>query len=262
MTAMLAPDLLDRRALGLIAIVDPFGQPVRAGVSIGAPGVRLLRKDGGRFAVLEADTLAAYAGAFPGVPGSPALRSRRFGIAIRCDDRRFASRSAEIRLPRDADPARRATANSLFQPMRIALLPTPACPVPANAAAVRVTVRHADGRRVGNTLVRVRSTDGAFTGQAVTDGAGEALVILPAFPMSFATNDASVSDGLAATVGAVADPDSVILRSDAAVLAGAHGVPEPFPDPDALAAIAAPAGVAVRLSARAVAHVDITWTAP
>ena len=41
---MLAPDLLDRRALALIAVIDPFERPVHSPIAIAAAGVRVVAK--------------------------------------------------------------------------------------------------------------------------------------------------------------------------------------------------------------------------
>jgi hypothetical protein len=261
MIAMLAPDLLDRRALGLLELVDIFGAPLRGFASVTGEGLRIYRKEGGRFAILAAAGLETHERAFDAVPGTPALRSKRFNVDIRPDDRRFAPRRAEIRLPRDPDPANRGNATSLFSPMAIELLPAPNCPVPANAASVRVTVR-SGGLRVEGALVRVASENGQFSGRAVTDAAGEALVIVPHFPMSFTGNNASVSAELAGSVSVVADPDNVVLRSDAELgAAGAQPLPHPV-DPDVLTAMPVPAGVPVTLSARATRNAVVEWAAP
>jgi hypothetical protein len=148
----------------------------------------------------------------------------------------------------------------------IALLPSPRCAIPATSAAVRVTVRkRTDGRRVANALVRVASDNGQFAAQSVTDAAGEALVIVPNFPMSFTGGGGSVADGLPAKVTAVADPATAVLVEDAevlAALAGASGRASGWADPDALAdafPVPGSGAVAIRLSTRAVATTEVEW---
>ncbi len=259
--AMLAPDLLDRRALGVIAFVDTFGRPLRGRARLASEGVRTYRKDGGHYVVLGAPGLEAHEGAFSLPPAAPAVGSRRYRISVRSDDRGVAPRSFELRLPRDADPQNRETVDSLFRPVVVEMLPTPDCPIPPTAAAVRVTVRaQGDGRRVGRALVRLTSDNGLFAARALTDPRGEALLILPQFPMTFTGPDASTTDVLAATVSVVADPADVELRgenepTDTPPVAAA------YPDPDMLAAIAPPAGTAVQLSRRRVASAFLEWTA-
>jgi hypothetical protein len=266
---MLAPDLLDRRALALIALVDPFGRPLHGPVRISGEGLRAAAKPGGRWAILAAKGLEAHAGAFAAAPGSPAQASVACAVDIRPADGGLAPRRALVPLPRDPDPGHQGEADSLFEPVTIALLPSPRCLIPATAAAVRVTVRKRnDGRRVANALVRVASDNGQFAARAVTDAAGEALVIVADFPMTFTGGGGSVADGLAGKVTAVADPDSAVLVEDAqalAALAGAAGRSSGWADPDALAEafpVPAAGAVAVRLSTRAVATVAVEWRAP
>lgn len=269
MTMMLSPDLLDRRALALLALVDPFGRPLAGPATLAGEGLRTVAKPGGRWAVLACKGLEAHIGSFESAPPAPAQGSVACTIDIRPADGGLAPRRAVVPLPRDPDPDHKGEDDSLFAPVTIALLPSPRCAVPATSAAVRVTVRkRTDGRRVANALVRVASDNGQFAAQSVTDAAGEALVIVPDFPMSFTGGGGSVVDGLPGKVTAIADPATAGLVDDADVLAAlaqAAGRSSGWADPDALAA-AFPAplagAVAVRLSTRAVATADVEWRAP
>jgi hypothetical protein len=266
MTMMLSPDLLDRRALALIVLVDPFGRPLGGPAQLVGEGLRTVAKPGGRWAVLACKGLEAHVGAFEAAPASPAQGSVACAIDIRPADGGLAPRRAVVPLPRDPDPAHKDETDSLFAPVTITLLPSPRCPIPGTSAAVRVTVRKRnDGRRVANALVRVASDNGQFAAQAVTDAAGEALVIVADFPMSFTGGGGSVADGLPGKVTAVADPASAVLVDDADVLAaraGAAGQSAGWADPDALAEafpVPAAGAVAVRLSTRAVATAEVEW---
>ena len=219
--------------------------------------------------MLGCQGLEAHVASFASAPAGPAPGSVECVIDIRPADGGLAPRRAVVPLPRDPDPDHRDQDDSLFAPTTIALLPSPHCPVPATSAAVRVTVRKRnDGRRVANALVRVKSDDGQFAAQSVTDAAGEALVIVPDFPLGFSGGGGSVADGLAAKVTAVADPESAVLVEDAgalAALARAGRQDSGWVDPDALAdAFPAPgAGAAsIRLSTRAVATTQVEWRAP
>jgi len=268
MTMMLTPDLLDRRALALIALVDPFGRPLAGPAFLTGDGVRTVAKPGGRWAVLAAAGLEGHVGAFDAPPPAPSKGSVACAIDIRPFDRALAPRRAVIALPRDPDPTHKGQADSLFAPVAVTLLPGPTCPVPATAAAVRVTVRkRGDGRRVANALVRVASNNGQFSAQAVSDAAGEALVIVPNFPLAFTGNGGSVADALPAKASAVADPATAVLVADEDILAArarAARQDAGYPDPDALAAaFPAPAtGTDIQLSVRAIATADVEWRAP
>lgn len=269
MTMMPSPDLLDRRALALLVLTDPFGRPLAGPARLTGEGLRAVAKPGGRWAVLACTGLETHVGSFESAPAGPAQGSVACAIDIRPADGGLAPRRAVVPLPRDPDPDHKDEDDSLFAPVTIALLPSPRCPVPGTSAAVRVTVRKRnDGRRVANALVRVASDNGQFAAQSVTDAAGEALVIVPDFPMSFTGGGGSVADGLAAKVTAVADPATAVLVEDAEVLAalsGAAGQSSGWPDPDALAEafpVPAAGAAAIRLSTRVFATTEVEWRAP
>lgn len=268
MTAMLSPDLLDRRALALLQLVDPFGRPLTTPALLSGAGLRSVAKPGGRWAVLSATGLESHVDKFEAAPGTPAKGAVKYALDIKPFDGGLAPRRAVLPLPRDGNPTHGDQPDSLFQPATVQLLPSPTCPVPATSAAVRVTVRkRGDGRRVANALVRVASNNGQFSAQSVTDAAGEALVIVPSFPLAFTGSGGSVADGLPAKATAVADPDEAVLVADTDVIAAravARGQAGGFADPDALAAaFAVPAsGTSVRLSVREIATAEVEWRAP
>lgn len=265
---MLHPDLLERRALALLALIDPFGRPVPGPVRLSGPGLRTVAKSGGRHAIISASGFADYEAAFAAPPAAPAVGQIDVRIDILPADGTLAPRSVTLKLPRDPDPANAATTDSLFAPVPVMLLPSPQCPVPATAAAVRVTVRKkTDGRRVAGALVRVASSGGAFKAMAMTDAVGEALVIVPQFPLSHTGGGGAISSELDATATVVADPAAIRLVADAdiaAARAAARTAADPFPDPDALdKALPVPAdGTAFKLSTRADAVLTLEWKNP
>ncbi len=264
MMQMMAPDLLDRRALGLIALVDFAGRPVAAPAMLAGDGLRFYAKGGGRYALLEAAGFADYTASFDVPPQSPAVGSKSVAVDIQLADPIHMARRATLLLPRSADPADRDKPESLFQPLRITIHPSTAAPVPATAAAVRVNVVHKTNKKlVGNALVRVRSSNGKFVGSGMTNGAGEVLILIPHFPISFTTGGATVEDSLAATVTAVADPASVML-TDPEKLTAPPAQQAMLADPDTLAAqFAVPAGgTAIRLSTRKIALAKLEWSPP
>jgi hypothetical protein len=267
MMNMLAPDILDRRALALIELVDPFGKPLSSPATISGDGVRLFAKGMGRYVLAEAAGLEKYVSSFGAVPSTPVVSSKKVILDIRPVDRSICPRQIEIALPRNPDPAQAASEGSLFEPIQIALSPSPASPIPATAAAVRATVRKRnDGRRVANALVRWVSDNGQFSGRSITDFAGEALIVVPQFPMSF-TSGSNISDSLGGKVSAVADADLALLVSDediAVARAFAAAPSYPLVDPDDLASrFAIPAGATgIGMSTRFIATADIEWRAP
>lgn len=269
MTMMLTPDLLDRRALALIALVDPFGRPVLSPVGIAAPGVRVIAKREGRFAILEAPGFAAHSAAFVAPPAAPALRSRSVALDLTPVDPELLPRRFVLRLPRNPDPDLRSDPLSLFQPETVELSASPRVRADGNACILRVSVRRgSDGAAVGNALVRARTADPAFAAWALTDAAGEAALVFPALPTAFAGPGGTTSAEIAASVVVHADP-AVARFADPARLDEARRAAasrtEGHADPDALAA-ANPAdfaaGASVQLSAGTQPALALTWTAP
>jgi len=264
---MLAPDLLDRRALACIRLVDAYGRPVGGPVIIVGDGVRTIAKDNGRYAVLAAAGLEAHSAAFLKPPATPAVRSRHLLLDLTPAARDAAPRRFDLRLPRDPDPDHADDANSLFQPAEIEMLPTPQARQSGSACLVRVTVMR-DKRTVENALVRGRSDNGLFTARAVTDAHGEACLIFPSLPLAFPGAGANVEPDLPSRVIATVDPATARFHAPADVAraaAEAAARTEGHLDPDSFAA-ALPAdfaaGAAVRLSAGRQPSLTVEWQAP
>jgi hypothetical protein len=267
MMTMLAPDILDRRAVALLELIDPFGRPLLSPATVIGVGTRIFAKGAGRYVVKGAPEFEEYISSFDVAPPTPAVSSKKIKIEIRPSDPAISARLVELALPRNPDPAQSGNADSLFEPVRIALSPSPASPIPVTAAAARITVRKRnDGRRVANALVRWASDNGQFSGRSITDFAGEALLIVPHFPMSFTTGS-NIDDGLAGKLSAVADPALALLVADddiAHARASAGALTYPLVDPDDLASrFAVPASATgIRLSTRSITTADIEWRAP
>jgi hypothetical protein len=268
-TMMLAPDLLDRRALALISLIDAYGRPVEGPVRIVGDGVRTVAKGGGRFAVLEAAGLEAHTAAFALPPATPALRSQQILIDLTPAVGDAAPRRFDLRLPRDPDPDQAEDEESLFKPAVIEMLPTARTRQTGSACLVRVTVvRDDDGRAVENALVRGRSDNGQFTARAMTDARGEACLVFPVLPLAFPGAGANVEPELAGRVIVTVDPAVARFHAAADVAvaaAAAAGRTAGHADPDALAganAAAFAAGAAVRLAAGRQPSLTIEWQEP
>lgn len=268
MTMMRAPDLLDRRALALLALRDAFGRPVTSPVVVRAAGVRTVAKKDGTIAVIAAPGFAAYCSAFEAPPASPAVGSASIALEIRPLDPCLQARRYSLKLPRDPDPAKRDQPSSLFAPVVVKLLATALQGRDALAGIVRARVhRKADGALVGGALVRVRSNDGKFEAAGVTDRAGEATLILPDLPLAFAGSGGKMNATLAAKAIATVKPASAVFTSPdiwASVGGAAARAAGPF-DPDELAAGPAPSfagGTALDLSAGSESRLDLEWKQP
>jgi hypothetical protein len=267
MSMMLAPDLLDRRALALIAVRDAFGRAVTSPVIVEAAGVRTVVKTDGTIAVIDAPGFAAYGAAFAAPPANPAVGSVSLPLDILPADPCLQARRYVLKLPRDPDPAKRGQANSLFTPVAVELLATPLQRRDALAGIIRVRVhRKSDGALVGGALVRIRSTDGKFEARGVTDRAGEAALVVPNLPLGFAGSGGKMDASLAAKAIVKVNPASAIftLPGDLPVAGSISRAAGPF-DPDELAAGPAPnfaGGTPFNLSAGTEPSLELEWKQP
>ena len=150
--------------------VDGNSGRLLAAPIVRAPGERLVRNGSGVYVLLDRGGLPALA------------------VTVEDPTGAWLPRRATVPLPRDADPAHAAAANSIFRPVELALYPAPAAPSPSGWAALRATVvRGGSDRPLGPALVRVtRTSDGALLARGVTDWrgrvTGEALVAVPGVP--------------------------------------------------------------------------------
>lgn len=268
MTMMRAPDLLDRRALALLALRDAFGRPVTSPVVVQAAGVRTMLKNDGTIAVIAAPGFAIYCSAFAAPPPSPAVESVSIPLEILPVDPSLQARRYKLKLPRDLDPGKRDELISIFTPVTVKLLATPLQGRDAFAGIVRARVhRKTDGALVGGALVRVRSNDGKFEATGVTDGAGEAALVIPDLPLAFAGTGGKMNATLAAKAIVTVKPASAIFTSAAELSALGGAIQRagwPF-DPDELAAGPAPSfagGTPLNLSAGTESRLELEWKQP
>lgn len=259
MIAMLAPDLLDRRALALLRLVDVAGRPVLGPVRIEGDGIRTVAKGDGRFALLEAEGFEAYTASFD--PIAPAAtKTIRLDLTPSAPD--VAPRSFGLRLPRSPDAG---APSSLFEAQPVEMLPSTLAARSGSACTIRVSVRRGDdGRVVEGALVRARSADGAFTARAVTDARGETCLLFPFLPLSFP--GATISAGQPVRLVVDVDPGAARFHVPAAAGAAAEAAAlrtSGHIDPDSLAAAApAPdfaAGAEASLSAGRESAVSLEW---
>lgn len=257
--AMLAPDLLDRRALALLRLVDVSGRPVLGPVRIEGDGVRTLAKGDGRFAVLEASGFEAYAASFDPIAATPA-KTIRLDLTPAAPG--VAPRSLGLRLPRSPDSD---APSSLFEALLVEMLPSALVARSGSACTIRVSVRRGgDGRVVEGALVRARSADGAFSARALTDARGEACLLFPFLPLSFPGS--TISPEQPARVVVDVDPGVARFHAPAEIGAAAEAAAlrtSGHIDPDALAAaVPAPsfaAGAEAALSAGRESVVSLEW---
>lgn len=268
MTLMLSPDLLDRRALALLALTDGYGGALDGPVSVVGAGVRSIGKRGGQIVILDAPGLAAYAASFAAPPATPAVRSKTLVIDLTPVHPAVLPRRLTLKLPRDPDPAKKDDPLSLFQPERVTLSASPRVRADGNACVLRASVtRKSDGAFVENALVRAKTDDGKFETWALTDPSGEAALVFPGLPISFPGAGGKPSPTIACAVVVHADPATARFATEATLGAARHAAAtrrEGHADPDAIAAQAPnfPAGKTVPLSAGSQPAIALQWTAP
>lgn len=265
--AMLAPDLLDRRALALLRFVDVGGRAVDAPLRIEADRARLVAKGGGRYALLEVAGLEAYSGRFDPMPATPVAGSVAFRLDVTPASAALAPRAFILPLPRDMDPAHAAAPASIFAPVSVELLPGPAAEPPPGGCAVHVSVRRADdGRAVEHALVRGRSDSGTYTARALTDARGEACLIFTGLPLAFPRAGGGVQHETAARILVAVDamtalfhatPDLVAARAAADARTRGHPDPDAFSD---AAPAAFAAGEPVTLAAGGSRAIAVAWS--
>lgn len=263
MMAMLSPDLLDRRALALLRLVDVYGRPVTAPVIIHGDRVTHVRKNGGAIAILGAGGLETYTASFA-APSSPAVGSRRVQLDLEPVSGEVSPRRFELRLPRDTDPAKADRAGSIFRAVEIDMLPGPGARLTGSACALRVTVhRKSDKKLVENALVRARSEDEQFTARGLTNARGEATLIFPALPIAFPGAGANLRSDLQARVAVTVDPGSARFSARTSAPQPVRAAP-PFVDPDDLGTTAADfaGGTPVTLAAGRDVPLEFEWTQP
>jgi hypothetical protein len=255
MSGALHFEFVQQNVLGALRLVDAVtGVTVSDTARVVAPDLTLLRKRNGDFLVMAAEGLTPAAG-------------RDYPIDVRPASAAYAPRRRVLHLPRDSDPANMAHADSLFQPALIALLPAPSYPTGANFALLRVTVRRStDQARVGNALVRLTSgRPDVPDGRALTDAAGEALVVIAGVPLASPGPGATVVDDIGANIDALVDPTIATFAADSdldAARAAARLQTTGFPDPDDIEvrlAATAPAPTPVRLSAGRISFASLAW---
>ncbi len=258
-------DFLDRRALAALRFVDATGAPVQTPVAVSGGGAKVVRTRSGLAAVLTASGLEAHASAFEAPPAAPAVGSVTVPLDVLPASVELAARRFVLKLPRNPDPTQAASPNSLFQPVDVALLPTPRARVSGLVAALMVTVRRSDDqRRIGGALVRLRPDGGLPEARAITNMAGDALVIVAGAPLSTPGPGATTLADLGAQLDAIVDPNLVQFASDSDVAASpAAPWPGALIDPDDIEtrlAASATAASAVRIACGQIRTASVAWT--
>jgi hypothetical protein len=180
--------------------------------------------------------LAAHESEFVAPPALPAAGSQSLSFSVSDPAGDYLAVAAQVRLPRNSDPAQADAPDSLFQPAVVALYPSASAPVGANWAVLRVSLTDAaSGDALGGALLRVQ-INGDVLARGLTDWRGEALVPVVGVPVTTFSEDANavVISEINVTLHAAFDAASGSRTSAAQVLAGRPPAVLPVVDPGAL----------------------------
>jgi hypothetical protein len=215
-------ELLDTRVLGAVRFVDAAtSNLVTDGLTVQSAQADLRRNRSGLWIVWNAAGLEEHIFQFDQPPAIPAVGSIAVSLTISDAGGRYLARAAAIHLPRDPDSTKADQSESLFQAMPIALYPSPNAPVSPGWAVIRAHVKNnTTGDPLGGALLRVlRTSDNQVLARGMSDGRGEALVVVPGIPVTtFSTGNGSplateidvlIEAIFDAAAGAIPDPDSI-----------------------------------------------------
>jgi hypothetical protein len=180
----------DARVLGAVRWTDAVtAAPIELPLVARSDRLRFVRNLGGLSVIVGAIGLEKYSATFDLADLAPAdvvaNGALTFTGEVFDPTGSYLPRSFTVRLPRDASPAllppdQRRPPDSVFTPIDVALLPSPAVKVAAGWAQVRVLIRTALGAPLPNALARVVATaDHSLLGCGLADARGEALVAIP-----------------------------------------------------------------------------------
>lgn len=186
-----------RRVLGAMRIVD---SATRATLThklvITATGVRFLRNRSHLYVIFTAPGLEHHTSVDRTPPDSPDLGSVLVTLTIHDPTGQYLPRIATLGLPRDPDPNRAASPDSLFQPVEVPLLASAGIRTRPNWSLVRSALRTPGDQPVAGALVLVRDAgDSTVLGRGISDERGEVVVVVPGIPITrFASTEPDTSD--------------------------------------------------------------------
>lgn len=269
MRALHEVERIESRVLGAVRVVDAStGAPLDRSIEmlVVEGGARVLRNRSGLYVIHDWVALAAHAAAFSQPPDAPPLGSQLLELRLADHAGEYLPRSVSIALPRDPDPAQAGEANSLFQPIEVALYPSPVAAVGGNWSVLRASVVDDSGAALGGALLRVRRGD-AVLARGLSDWRGEALLPVVGVPVTTFSDDedAVVVDEIDVVLDAFFDVTAGLRTPAADVATGREPAQLPTVDPEALDAAAdglPGTSVVLAIAARRSVHRTLTIPLP
>lgn len=187
---------MEQRVLGALRLIDGVTRvPLTRPLSVSAGKLAFTRNPSGWYVVTGARGLDRHTAAFNYPPAAPALATKRYTVAIHDPQNRYLPRIVVVRLPRDPDSAHSGNADSLFQPVDVAMYPAATAVISHNWSTIRAAVIRGAAPRTapparGALLMVFDAADGTRLAGGIADERGEALVIVPGVPVTrFADED-------------------------------------------------------------------------
>lgn len=184
---MILIEEIHSRVLGAIRFVDATTlSPIGRRLDVAADGSEFVRNRLGLYVVATAPKLEDYVLEFDTPLAKPKLGKAPIVLTVQDPERQYLPRQATIALPRDPDPANESSADSLFQPVDVALFAAPAARTGEGVAVVRASVKRT-GTEIGlpAALLRVlRTSDGKVLARGLADDRGEVLLAVPGIPIT------------------------------------------------------------------------------
>lgn len=153
------------------------------------PGVNLFWNRSGHLILSQAPGLESYTRGFRSVPHLSSEDSLSFVGTVEDLTGRYLSRSFSFRLPRDPDPTRHESSDSLFQAVSVALFPSPIASASHPLwSQVRVSLArslHGAIEPLSEAFVRITDASGtSVLGSGLTDSRGEGVIFIPGVPLA------------------------------------------------------------------------------
>lgn len=189
-------EVIEQRVLAAFRFVDrPTGDILTRRFEVSAPGVKFIRNRSRQYVIASAPGLRSHTESFESPPPIPPVGSITVNIQVTDPLKKYLPRMAHLTLPRNANPEESENPDSLFQPIDIALYPSPNAPLRPNWSTVRarvVRVGSGDSRiPVAGSLLRIiKTSNNEVFASGISDERGEALIIIPGVPITdFAEGD-------------------------------------------------------------------------
>ncbi|MEA5463913.1 hypothetical protein [Leptothoe sp. PORK10 BA2] len=242
----------DRRMVVALRFVDAttggsVRQPLQLQTPLQTPNSRPLsrfvRNLSGHYVLMEAAGFEDYSETFDLDELAAAPATQTLTLEVSDPSGQYLPRQFSLSLPRNPaiDPASVAAATSLFQPVRVALYPSPNARVNPGWAVLRATVVTAiTHQRLPWAVVRATTTETTTLTQA--DWRGEALIAVPGIPITTWATGAGAGPGpppvtateVDATLEVVFDPALTTISESADFSQLIDPNPNFRPDPDRL----------------------------